>query len=894
MAENKQPLISLAQVEYGYEIRNKVNELFNKALQLDTESYRKKIDKVQEFDLSIDVRNKLNREGSFDDSYIKQQITALNSLIQSKADKDDLSKYRRKDSPISLVDLDADLVKRINEKPTGSGYDDTELRGYIDILNQTKAATADLIQYRRKDVLVQLGDLSDEIKQKLVPFNDSVIQQTLANLTNTNIDQDALLGALDRNKADKAEFANYRPNTISIMESDLDVSVINKLNALSTGYNDSELRERIVMVEQDVSVIDNKLVNYRNKTVKIAEADLEQTVVDKLNSSKSYDDTQVKSDIDGLKTGKADKTQLDSYRQTSVKIAESDLTQAVIDKLNSSGGGSGPAYDDTQIKADIAALKSGKADVTALATYRLSTAKVLESELDSALATKINGKADASILSNYRLLTAKVLESELDSALTTKISGKADASVLVNYRPTATKITESDLDTALTTKIGGKADTSALANYRPTSVKIGQSDLDNTLTTKIDGKVDSTQLNNYRLLTAKVLESELDTALATKISGKADASALGNYRPTNVKIIQTDLDTALTTKIDGKADSTQLSNYRLLTAKVLETELDSTLATKINNKVDGTTLAGYRQNAVKISESDLDASVKTKLNDTVTKHGDLTGLNADNNYLHVTSTEKSKYDGYDAIIKNLQTTLTAALDRINTLEEQLAGSKPDSEPAVETSSLHNQTDVPINTTDIRFVITGDKALSIADASKITSVPSGILGTPRIDGNTLVVPFNSVLPKTTDITVTVGIGAIKNGTAENKTAIIAEFITDDGSAKKILWSYDFTVPMSVANWQLSKDSNWTAKGITITDEDVYGPVLDGDNAKVELLYLGAETGTKQEPGVTMPRDYFDSFASPAPHGKWSYDSGSTVVSFTSKAMSSFYFRLVKYK
>ena len=91
------------------------------------------------------------------------------------------------------------------------------------------------------------------------------------------------------------------------------------------------------------------LAQYVAKTDLIAETQLDQAVRDKLNAvtgGTGYDDTEITTRVNTLESSitsiqtevdaKADTSALDSYRLTAIKIIEADLDQAVIDKLNSS------------------------------------------------------------------------------------------------------------------------------------------------------------------------------------------------------------------------------------------------------------------------------------------------------------------------------------------------------------------------------------------------------------------------------------------------------------------------------------------------------------------------------------------------------------------------------
>jgi hypothetical protein len=829
-------LISLAQVEHGHEIRDKVEIVINNMKNLDPASYRRKTERLTEADFSVEVRDKLNREFSYDDKPIRSQLDALTNM---KVNRDELANYRRVDVEIDFPDLHPEVVRKINESYDGTSIDYTELKGQVQNLANTKADFSALNSYRRKDEMITELDLSQAIVDKL---NKEVV--------------------------------------IPEPES----------------YDDSELRNQIGSIETVLDNVDSELVYLRNVSDKVSPL---VTKVDNLQLQSDSNLSKIQSVEISLES-KVDNVALLDYRRKSVLITEGDLEQTILDKLNSTSGGETGDLSELEFRVDtLEGSIVNKVEYGHLANYRLKETKIVEQDLDQAVIDKLNAvtsggyvhpethpasmitqETDLNFVSDSDkvfLSTAETRVTTLEDDVTALALDKVDSSVLESYRSKDESIVESDLDQAVRDKLNNVTETTG---YDDTQIKGDILDLQTN-------KADKTELSDYRQNSVKITETDLESNLSTKINSKADASQLSSYRLLSDDIAESDLASTLATKINGKADASQLSNYRLANDDISESELTSALQTKINGKADSSVLSGYRQTSVKISESDLDSATQSKLNDTVTAHTDLTDLNSDSGFLHISAEEKTKYDGYDSLIQQMQLA-------IETLQQEVADlkanqpSQPDEEPVIANSSLNGSNEVPVGTAQLTFALSGNSNLVISDASLITSSPTDILGTAYIENGELIIPLENMTGPT-EYTVTIGAGAIANGSNTNDVDVVTTFTTLDPNTRVVEWTYDFVVPQSTGVYNMTDSPDWNH---TMTGADIYGDAFDY-NGRVELYTLGVEDGEPDEPGQLVPLDGSGATEGPSMHGMWSYDPDLQQIMFNSGAMNPYYFRLIKY-
>jgi hypothetical protein len=171
---------------------------------------------------------------------------------------------------------------------------------------------------------------------------------------------------------------------------------VSKLNALSIGYDDSEIKSGI-------SALQNGKAD-KSEITTLADA-LESKVGMPAIENIELSIAAIQTDL----VKKADNNSLNDYRKTVEKIVDADLDQTLLDKINNS---SGSPYDDTAIK-DTIATKADSSVVSALSTQIDTKAdKTLVSDLQSALAAKANS-TDLAISNN----SIAVLQGQLADAI---------------------------------------------------------------------------------------------------------------------------------------------------------------------------------------------------------------------------------------------------------------------------------------------------------------------------------------------------------------------------------------------------------------------------------------------------------------------------------------------
>lgn len=204
---------------------------------------------------------------------------------------------------------------------------------------------------------------------------------------------------------------------------------------------------------------DNK---YRAKAEPIHEDDLDAVVRVKLNNGGAsgdgaYDDTVLRQRIMALESNKADKTELGEYfNKANDCVSESMLDDALKSKIDTGVGST------TIVHESIEKLTSEKADKADLEGYREKADKIVHDDLDAALRSDVdNGsqtvrdrlqqleraKADMTVLEDYRKESEKIADADLESGLSTKINTANDA--IPNLRRADVPIQESDLDDIL-------------------------------------------------------------------------------------------------------------------------------------------------------------------------------------------------------------------------------------------------------------------------------------------------------------------------------------------------------------------------------------------------------------------------------------------------------------
>lgn len=841
------------------ELRGSITELqTNKADRTELDGFRKKVDKIDEIDLSDAVKNKLNAPVTdpYDDTELRGRIQDAENTLVNKANVTDLDTFRSKSIKITETDLDAELIGRLNEATVG--YDDTAIKGQISTVNSRvdgvesslteKADAADLANYREKAVKIGEVDLDEVVKAKLnATYDDSEVRTGISNL--------------EANKADKTELANYRKTADKIAEIDLDEATKLKLNAT---YDDTAVRDGISGLQTEVGGI---------KT----------------------DVSGLQTDVSGIKADKADKTQLADYREKAVHITETDLDVDLRYKINNSGGAGG-SYDDTVLREEIADIRSKKADKTELTNYRLNTTSISELDLDESVKAKLNTTYDDAQL-REEIHT-------VDQKIDTSIANKVDRTELDGYRSTSIKITEQDLDPDTQTKLnrvgsgGGyddtmirgeisnlyevtdnlfseKADRVQLNDYRSKAIKITAMDLDQDILDDLRPYDDQpVKADIQRLYEIKVdkdqfqLHDTLILGMQTQIDQLTASLAALEQRVRALEPLPPDAEPVIAKSVlDGQVDvptSTKqvifpltgddvlaIADAGLITSvpsgaitgsQIVGTDLVLTVSLNSGTAYTFTVGAGSIKNGNSTNSLQTSSTFTTAYDVPVVSHSAMNGSNGIPSLtaqvkFPVTGTnlsivDESKITSVPDVITNkaiigneivLYVTLAAGTEYSFTIEagavkngNTLSANTITSTfttvypvPNVSVPAINGQVDVPIFTTEIRYPVTGT-VLTLADASKITSTPAGAITKKELIGNEIVLTVN--LAKGKAYTFTVGVGAVKNGATANNTAVSASFTTvyDEPVIANSSLNGNGAVPLTTA--QVQYDITGTALSI----------------------------------------------------------------------------------
>ncbi len=243
-------------------------------------------------------------------------------------------------------------------------------------------------------------------------LDDELLQQ-LENSVNPN---DVRL------KADLISFDDLNPDIRSAIQG----GTVNP----SIGYNDTELRNRIVALEADHISKDNV---FDKTTDHISESLLDPTLQNVVS--------QVADNAAAIMSLQASSVNGSDYRLVADKIGPADLADDVMQKINSAyayyqsvipDGNVAEVTDAGAIMTMINSINLNKADRTELADYRLNSIKISMSDLEDSIVNTINqvsplqdaiaNKVNADVLNDYRLKSDVIVEADLEAALASKIN----------------------------------------------------------------------------------------------------------------------------------------------------------------------------------------------------------------------------------------------------------------------------------------------------------------------------------------------------------------------------------------------------------------------------------------------------------------------------------------
>lgn len=220
-------------------------------------------------------------------------------------DKTLLDELRLKDAAISFDDLDPKLRAKINSwgAPSGSSYDDTELRNRIIKLESDISANTKSDQNSDN----KIADLEKKLNKNTADISD--LEKRAADTINTfakPIEMNNLANDV-RDKIDRSY--NYYQSIIPDGEG-IDVTDV------------AAISEAIKNLQNN-SINKSELNNYRRKDTNITIQDLDNSLQNIINSQSAIDVSQ-----------KADKTELQNYRDKNTKIIDGDLEATLLNKIN--------------------------------------------------------------------------------------------------------------------------------------------------------------------------------------------------------------------------------------------------------------------------------------------------------------------------------------------------------------------------------------------------------------------------------------------------------------------------------------------------------------------------------------------------------------------------------
>lgn len=443
-----------------------------------------------------------------------------------------LSQYRKKTEVIKEQDIDAAYRTTIYGK-----------------INEVKSK---LEEHLAQVLVVAAKDLDPALLQRINSLEDKV-------------------GAIKPGKDYESEIKALQNSIKEIRDiiDALNVEGINKtLSSLSASINSAQNEINQIKVLNNTflnrfSTVENTLANKRDKDVSIVESDLDAAVVDKLNKG-----VTALSKTDSLTN--AINEGLNKKRDKDVLISEDDLDSGVRSKLNTLAEVNETV---TSLPAEMELLLAKKrdkdvpiaeTDLNDSINEQLAHIREIDSTISNlsvSIDNKLNGKRDKSVLIGRNDLSKPVNDTldKIDSLASQVNTYKTDMeSKLANKRDKDVAIKKSDLDSeviqefnridSLSEKIDTvKSDTVKLIDgKRDKNVAIKKNDLDSAVTQELD-KI-TPLVNRFNSF-----ETSVNNSLDTK-------------RSKNVLINETDLDSALQNKINH--GETALNSVNGLSSKM--------------------------------------------------------------------------------------------------------------------------------------------------------------------------------------------------------------------------------------------------------------------------------------------------------------------------------------
>lgn len=412
-------------------------------------------------------------------------------------------------------------------------------------------------------------------------------------------------------KIGKEEALNdFRKKSVLIKEDDLTPAIRLKLN-LNTGvdgeltYDDTDIRNRLQVVENEKASKVELSQNYVKKTDKISQGQLDASLNNKLEEISLN-----KNSIVQLNNSKADKITLDNYRSKNVKITEGDLSDILLAKILLGGGSTGGGGDSTsleEVNNHIQMLYHTKADLSALDALRSKSELIKEDDLEEALRDiinnasnvldAVNGKVDVEELELYRKKEDSIGDMDLEFTLQQKID---QAYVWVLSAEAYITNALLNLKNVLTQDIA-KASLDLIELYGPKESLVN--DFKQEIGEDVGDDWDvmkalSFLYNNYRRSDEEIRESHLDSGVVEKLNAEYDdREVFGKIN--NLEI----------SKVDKTELIYTLDEYRHIDDKIQESDLGDMLKSLIANEPLKERVSYLEEDVWKVKARMLDATI---------------------------------------------------------------------------------------------------------------------------------------------------------------------------------------------------------------------------------------------------------------------------------------------
>lgn len=599
------------------QINSIIRSLSVKADKTELDAYRKVADKVGVADLSDEVNTKLNSiSTAYDDTALKVDIALLK---ENKADKTDLSKYRKTEDKITIADVNDEIAKKLQEEVTP--YDDTALKAEDARLEENKANKSDLDAYRKSADLIKAADLDSTLADEIKKI-DKV--DTLENYNDTAIKAD--IARIDEAKADKSDVAKIKTVSdkaaVDVVTAQTTADEAKAAVAAITPYDDTAIKTDVANIktkqtndEKEIADLKTAIAAKRDKDTKIFKEDIDPNLVAQFTAGTgtavTYDDTALRAEDTRLDSVKAEKTDLTALSDK-VTAMDANVTTATTTANEAKKAVDAiTPYDDTAVKKDISDLQtaqSAKADKTELANYRVKTDKLALSDMDEELTNKIN-----SIPTAYDDTALKTEDAHLEEVKADKTDVEALKTEMAAIKTTVDKAA-TDVTVAQKTADDAAAAVAAIKPYDDTAIKASIATAEQDAT---DAKTAAATAQN----TATAAQTVADAAKA-----KADENATNIAANTTVANAAKNAAAAAQTTADDAKTKAETNATNIATVTATADKAASDLSTyKTSNDAEiqklkdaiaalkaGTTVTVYNITAVPTNVS-LSATVGTEV-----------------------------------------------------------------------------------------------------------------------------------------------------------------------------------------------------------------------------------------------------------------------------------------